>query len=177
MTMTLIQTITLGADASSIEFASIPQTYTDLMLVASIRTARAVVADDLAFRFNGDTGSNYLYRSIYGTGNATASGTGTLTGGYLGLYCGSSATANTFGNGSLYIPNYTGATSKPSSCETVTENNGTVSHQIIIANSWTQTSAITSITIYNFVVANLVAGTKISLYGILKGSDGIVTVS
>ena len=55
-TMTPIATNTLTAVASSVTFSSIPSTYTDLVLVLQ---GSFDSADDVRFRFNGDTGSNY----------------------------------------------------------------------------------------------------------------------
>jgi hypothetical protein len=70
-TYELIEAQTLGTTATSVTFSSIPGTYTDLKLVASVRTAWASDTNDqlLEFRFNGDTGSNYTYRQLTGTGN------------------------------------------------------------------------------------------------------------
>jgi hypothetical protein len=175
--MKLIETKTLGTAAASIEFTSIPQTFTDLVVVASLRSARAAVGDDIVFRYNGDTGSNYSFRSLAGTGSAVASGSSTLTVGYFGICAAANSTANTFGNGSLYIPNYTGSTAKSSSSDSVGENNATAADQIILAQLYSQTTAISSILIFSNTSSNLVAGSTISLYGILKGSDGIVTTS
>jgi hypothetical protein len=175
--MKLIESKTLGTAQASIEFTSIPQDGTDLVAVASIRTTRANFADDIVFRFNGDTGTNYSYRSLYGTGSARDSGSGTISRGYFGLFCGDGGTSNTFGNGLLYIPNYTGSTQKSSSADAVNEQNSSPANQIIIAGLWTGTAAITSILFYSDNAANLLAGTTISLYKITKGSDGIVTTS
>jgi hypothetical protein len=60
--------------------------------------------------------------------------------------------------------------------DTVSENNATAAFQRIIAGLNNSTAAITSI---NFFPSsgNFVAGSTISLYGITKGSDGIVTTS
>jgi hypothetical protein len=80
----LLETIELTANASSIVFDNIPQTgYTDLKVVFSTRTTLAggpFYFDDLALRFNGDTGNNYSrinlrYRDGFGlTSGKTTSG-------------------------------------------------------------------------------------------------------
>ena len=177
MTMKLIETKTLGSAVSSIDFTSIPQTYTDLLLLASIRTVRANISDDIVFRYNSDAGTNYSYLSLLGTGSAVSTTGGVLNRGYFGAVCGDSATSNTFGNGSLYIRNYTASIVKGSSHNTVNEQNSGPANQLIIAGTYSQTTAISSISLFSDNTANIMAGSTVSLYGILKGSDGIVTVS
>jgi hypothetical protein len=61
---------------------------------------------------------------------------------------GNGATASTFGNGEVYIPNYAGSTNKSMSADGVSENNGTEAYTDLIANLWSNTSAITSILLY-----------------------------
>ena len=179
MTMTLIETKTLGTAAASIEFTSIPQTYTDLVLLTNYRTTRSgTTFDQLRLRFNGNTGSVYSWRGLYGSGSSagsenSASDTSLKTDAGVG----NSATANTFSNGSIYIPNYTGSTNKSVSTDAVGENNATEAYQFIYAGLYSNTSAITSIQGFSEGSANFVVGSTFSLYGILKGSSGGVVVS
>jgi hypothetical protein len=63
------------------------------------------------------------------------------------------------------------------SVDAVNENNATSAQQEIRAWLWSETSAITSLTISAIGANQMVAGTTISLYKITKGSDGIVTTS
>jgi len=63
-----IATTTLGSSSATVTFSSIPQTYTDLVLViGSLGMNQAGSAGKL--RFNGDTGSNYSNTIIYGNGS------------------------------------------------------------------------------------------------------------
>ena len=173
MTMKLIETKTLGAAAASIEFTSIPQTYTDLVVLVSCRTTTASVGGLLDLTFNSQT-SNRSSRNLLGDGASTSSATSTAMRG--GRFNGATSTSNTFSNSYLYIPNYAGASAKTSSVDGVIENNATDTRMDIVANLWNDTSAITSIK-FTEPGGDLVAGSTISLYGILKGSDGIVTTS
>jgi hypothetical protein len=177
MTMTLIESKTLGTAAASIEFTSIPQTFTDLAFVFSCSSATAEVAGFI--RFNGDSGGNYLIRKLLGFGSGVVSQSQSSAGN-TNTAIRINVTANGTGaipnNGTAYIPNYTGATTKSVSVDSVTEINATNSYQSIIAGLWNNTSAITSISLTGDI-ANLNVGSTISLYGILKGSDGIVTTS
>ena len=167
--MKRIESKTLGTAAASIEFTSIPQTYTDLLVKISGRTSVGAAA--MLISFNGST-ANFSASVLLGTGASVASYTnpreiGTLDGGGI--------TANTFINAETYIPNYTGATNKSYSSDSVSEQNATTAYQEIIAGLWSDTAAITSLAISGS--SNLEAGSTASLYGVLKGSDGIVTTS
>ena len=144
-TYTLISSVTVGAGgASSIDFTSIPATYTDLLVKLSTRTTGAAVAD-VSLRFNSAT-TNYSYRDIEGNGSTAASYSGTSF-----LWAGEAnrgdATASTFANIEIYIPNYAGSTNKSISVDSVTENNGTLAYSDLIAGLWSNTSAITSISL------------------------------
>ena len=172
MTMQLIETKTLGAAAASIEFTSIPQDGTDLYAVISTRSTISGVGDVIYVRPNGSS-ANLLGRRLQGNGSAASSGTSSDVDFVINA---SSATSNTFGNASLYIPNYAGSTNKSMSSDSVNENNATESYQRIHAGVWSDTAAITSLG-FTILSGNLVAGSTISLYKITKGSDGIVTTS
>jgi hypothetical protein len=173
--MQVIQHQELASAQSSIVFNSIPQTFTDLFLVCSLRGNSGAVFGIHYLRFNGST-SGYSGRYLEGSGSSAYSGTYTF-GAYLGASTGSSATANTFSNLSAYIPNYTSSSSKSVSLDGVGENNGTQAFQDINAALWTGTDPITSITILNDSSQNLLQYSSATLYGVLKGSDGVTTVS
>ncbi len=163
-TFVKIQTVTVGSGgAANIEFTSIPQTYTDLRMVFSIRSNRAADVDIVYMRFNGST-TSYTNRELYGNGTGASSGTDTN----MGIsYCpGATATASVFGNGEVYIPNYTSANNKSSSAEVVSENNGTQAFQALQANLWSNTAAITTITIIPAIGTLFNEYSTATLYGI-----------
>jgi hypothetical protein len=175
MTMTVIQHQELGSAQSSITFSSIPQTYTDLFLMLSLRTTTAqngTAIDDGGITFNG-ANSNKSGRLLYGQGSGSG-GTGTYSDLYL-WYPSANATSNTFGNISVYIPNYSGATVKSTSHEIVTENNATFAYSMIFAGLWNSTAAITSLQVYPNGT-NFAQYSSATLYGILKGTSNGVTV-
>lgn len=177
MSMTLIATQTLTSTAASVTFSSIPQTFTDLQLVISARSARLVDPNDaVSIKINSST-TGFTNRYLQGNGSATESGTGLFGQGYFVATCtAAGATSNTFGNCSVYIPNYAGSTNKSISSDAVTENNATQAVQNLIAGLWSNTSAVTSILMDTFSATNFQIGSTFSLYGILKGSGG-ATVS
>lgn len=177
MTYQLIETKTLGTAAASIEFINIPQDGTDLLMTLAIREdAGGFLGGGGRVYFN-DSTTNYSGRRLYGNGSSAFSNSTTNAGLYGSFENGSISTANTFSNTSIYIPNYTVATNKSWSVDTVVETNGTEAYQGIAANLWSNTAAITKITYSSADVANLAAGSTISLYKITKGSDGTTVVS
>jgi len=128
-TFTLIEAKTLTSNAASIEFTSIPQTYTDLKLVLSLRSARSgSTRDDLKITINSDTGSNYSGKRLFASDGTNATSQG-FSGGpgsqlFLGAIPASSATNNTFSNIEAYFSNYTiVANIKSISCDFTYENN------------------------------------------------------
>jgi len=82
----LISSVTVGAGgASSIDFTSIPSTYTDLRLVVSLRSGSSGTSRGLSFTLNNDAGTNYSTRYFYGyasgvTGGSTSSSTDMYSG-------------------------------------------------------------------------------------------------
>lgn len=182
MSLTLIATTTVGAGgASSIDFTSIPQTYTDLYVVYSLRSNRSSggFSDGALMRFNGSTSAIYTTRTLVGNGSSASSLTDASS--TLGIYnyigaVSNTATSNTFGNGSAYIPNYAGSTNKSVSVDAVGENNNTTAYQGIISGIWASTAAITQVNLRPEIGTLYLEGSTASLYGITKGSGG-ATVS
>jgi len=162
-TMVALQTVTVGAGGSaSISFTSIPQTYTDLKLVISPRNTAANNYGTITF--NGSS-SSFSRRILYGTGSSTAS---TAPNNAESLTINDSGTtASTFANYEMYIPNYASSNYKSFSIDSVTENNGTVAYQIMHAGVWSNTAAITSLTI-TAAGGNLAEYSTATLYGVYK---------
>jgi hypothetical protein len=173
-----IYTQTVGSGGvTSITFNNIPQTFTDLKIVMSLRgTANGdtVYYDDFPrMRFNGDTATNYSRLSIIGDGGANAVSTQGYANenyAYFGNTSGSTATANTFGSAESYIPNYTSSNFKQMISDTVAESNNAIARIFSSANLWRSTAAITSINIsLTQTSSNIAQYSTISLYGITKG--------
>jgi hypothetical protein len=178
MTMQLIATSTVGSGgASSIEFTSIPQDGTDLLLIMSLRNSvNFLGAGDGHINFNSDTGANYVARRLFGTGSSAGSSDLTASETSLRvLYVGDTATSNTFSSNMVHVSNYTLSQSKSVSVDNVTENNATAASQAILAGVYNQNAAITSIEIKSGFT--WLANSTASLYKITKGSDGSTVVS
>ena len=177
MTMQLIETKTLGTAAASIEFTSIPQDGTDLMVLFSHRSSGSSDGLQLVLRFNGLT-SGYSRRLLYDSGSTALSASGSSeTFARFSFVQHSGSTSNTFGNAAIYIPNYTSSNAKSYSSDSVTETNATnIFGRAIYAGLSSGTAAITSITLFEQNSVNFVVNTTASLYKITKGSGG-ATVS
>jgi hypothetical protein len=165
-----IATVTVGSGgASSIDFTSIPATYTDLCLLYSIRSAGSY--DNVSIRFNSNT-SSYSTRRLLGNGSSVSSDTASGVSGnpgsaaLCGAIPGTSQTANTFGNQLVYIPNYASSNYKSVSCDSVDENNATGANTELTASLWSNTSAITSIRLLGYHGNNFAQYSTATLYGI-----------
>jgi len=166
-TMKLIAKQTLGADTATVTFSSIPGNMTDLALVCSARTSRASAVDDyIKIQFNSSS-ANLSGRYLVGNAGSSSAASATDTAIYV-VCCGSTATANTFGNGIFYIPNYAGSTNKSVSIEGTMENNSATSIIYAAAGLWSNTAAITQIDITSYYSANIKADSSFFLYGITR---------
>ena len=161
----LLEKIVVGAaGASSVTFSGIPQTgYTDLVVKASLRAS--VDGDGITMRFNGST-SGYSSRQLFGTGSSansnTPSQTDFATVGYT-----TTVTSNTFGNLEVYIPNYTSSNNKSISNDSVQEANQTAAYSNLVASLWSNSAAITSITM-GTQSGSFNANSTFYLYGVAK---------
>jgi hypothetical protein len=163
-----IASVTVGSGgAASMDFTSIPSTYTDLVIKVSARDARAVVASSIVLQINGSTASSGSYRRLYVDGSASfsdsSSGDTTVQSGHSN---GNSSTANTFGNVEIYIPNYAGSANKLFSSDGVAETNATTTYLSLVAGLWANTAAITQVTIKPATAVNFLQYSTATLYGI-----------
>lgn len=145
-TYQLIASNTVGSGGvASVTFSSIPQTYTDLIIKYTARnTSTSNTFTQLTF--NGNS-SSYSYRGLYGNGASVSSFNASTTYIYVGDMDLSSYTANTFSNEEIYIPNYAGSNYKSVSIDSVNENNATTAASYLTAGLWSNTAAITSVTL------------------------------
>lgn len=175
--MELISSVTVGAGgAANITFSAIPGTYTDLVILTSLRDTTAGNGDGgINIRLNGDSGSNYSGRFLGGTGSSTAYGTTGTTSIANNGYGGNPNSGTTaWGNTMFYIANYASNTNKTVRFDAVGETQATSANMSIVGGVWSNTAAITSITLLASTLYQ--QNSTAYLYGILKGSGG-ATVS
>jgi hypothetical protein len=170
-TFVRIATSTVGSGGiSTIDFTSIPQTYTDLKLVICARGLSG--GGNVSIRFNSST-SGYTNRRLYGNGTGfgidAASGIASASGSAV-LACAFSdntTTTNAFGTQEIYIPNYTSTNYKSIGCEGCMETNAATAYHEIISGLWANTAAITSISCLTYQTGGSFAQyTTATLYGI-----------
>jgi hypothetical protein len=144
-TMTLIASVTVGSGgAATIDFTSIPSTYTDLQLLTSLRQTITGVWENTIVDFNNATTNQRILSLYSGNGvNVTFLDTTRM---YNWINA-STSTANTFSNSKFYIPNYAGSTYKSMSGDNGSENNAATSFNNISSYLWSSTAAINRITI------------------------------
>jgi hypothetical protein len=156
----------VNSTVSTIEFTSINQNYTDLVVLVSARSNRATNEDGLGLRINSTT-SGYTYRNITADGSSVASATTNFEQTWSSRIPAANATGSTFSSNIVHIPNYAGSTAKSYMVDGVTESNASLAYMVMEAISNTSTSPITSIT-FNSLNASLVQHSTATLYGILQ---------
>jgi hypothetical protein len=159
-----IQTQTLVSNAASVTFSSIPQTYTDLILVYQVANVSGNAHYVYAQVGNGtvDSGNNYSETYIYGSGTA-ASSFRHSSANHARLSLQDTAT---WSIGIAHFMNYSNTTS--SMYKTIlTNGGGTTSGNSLSVNLWQSSSAINVITLTDELAANFNAGSTFTLFGIL----------
>jgi hypothetical protein len=162
LTYVAIATVTVGSGgAATIEFTSIPATYTDLKLVLSGRDNRNETQNGVNISLNGST-ANFTGIQIQGSGTQTGSFNIAR---FVSYNNSTNSTANTFANAEIYFPNYASSNNKSFSSDAVQENNATAAYTFLSAGLWSNSAAITSITLTPDS-ASFVQYSTATLYGI-----------
>ena len=149
-TYTLISSVTVGSGGTStIDFTSIPSTYTDLVLKISSRTTRTNYNySELVIQVNGITStSNYTTMILLGNNGSAVSFTAT-TYAQLSYISTNKTTSGIFGSTEVYIPNYTSSNKKSMSVDGAAEVNGTDNAMGLNAILSNDTGAISSIKLF-----------------------------
>jgi hypothetical protein len=163
-TYSLIASSTVGAGgASSINFTSIPNNYTDLVVKYSLRVS--TTDPNAVLRFNGLTSAIITGKTMTGTGSAALSSNYSAQSDSYVLTNPSDFTSTTFSNVEVYIPNYTSSNNKSWSIDETTENIATLAYSRLGGYLWSNTSAINSIQLTGSFIQHSTA----YLYGIRAG--------
>lgn len=164
--LTAIQKVVVGSGGSSyIDFNSIPQTFTDLVIKLSGRGTTGG-ENNITITFNGG-GGTYTGKRLYGTGTGIASDS---TAQWAGFSASSAHSSNTFSNTEIYIQNYKSSSAKSFNVHTANENASSSCLLGIGTQLWSGTSAISSI---RLTPDNPFAQySTATLYGITSAADG-----
>lgn len=166
-TYTLISSNVLTSTSTSVIFSSIPSSYKDLVLRASVRSDSAgTTVHDFVYRLNGSSATVYYKTQLTSNGTAAQTYTQSTTRFiFENMLNGASSTSNTFSNLEIYIPSYTASQFKAVSHNGVSENNATLAGINSMAGMFASSSPITQIECYTSGY-NFAAGCSFYLYGI-----------
>jgi hypothetical protein len=147
-TFELIASSTVGSGgAASIDFTSIPSTYTDLAVYISARGSAAAARGYVLASINGVT-TNRSWRWLVGYDSSLVASASSTNDTFGSLPC-DTATASTFGNIFAYFPNYAGSNNKSFSVDSAAENNSSSAWMdFLLAGLWSSSSAISSLSFY-----------------------------
>lgn len=166
-----IATVTVGAGGqSSISFTSIPSTFKHLQVRLIARSNRASFTQDIIrIRYNSDTGSNYAYHMVEGTGvNPASTNSGSSTASpWLMFTGGATATASVFNGAVIDILDYTNTNKNTTTRALQGLDQNTSDSRVGLASIlWNNTAAVTSLEISPIYGTGFVEYTHAALYGI-----------
>ena len=164
----LIANTTLGANAASIDFTSIPQHYAHLRIECYLRGDAAFSNRMGWVRLNGDATSQYDSQELY-AGAATPVSLEWITSAFIiiGRLAASTAAANLFSAHKLTIPHYANSANNKALISRSSMKTGTTTGLLQTAMSggfWRSNAAITRVTILP-QSGNLVSGSRATLWG------------
>jgi hypothetical protein len=162
--MTQLAAANFPTGVATFDITSISGSYNNLQLV--LRDFDCASDTNLLMRFNSNTGSNYAQTTITQTGASTATLTANT---YSNFYITDGDVDLTAGENQLIITIFDYANSSTYKTATVTgvfkDGGATFWNTYYSTMGWLQTSAITSITIFNSATSNFDAGSYV-LYGV-----------
>jgi hypothetical protein len=169
VTYTPIYTQVASGSSGTIVFNNIPQNFTDLYLLLSVRSTASATGTDCWGQINGNNSNVYSTTRLLGNGSSASSDRQASQNVYrIGDQNGASSTANTFTSQSIYIPNYRLTQVKSIVTESVQEANATTSYFAMLnAHLFSSGTPITSLTFISGS-GNFAANSTFSLYGIAR---------
>lgn len=162
MTYEPINTTTLTTTTTTVTFSSIPSTYTDLVVVCSIRTTGANYQPIL--RFNTDSGSNYSSTTVWGDGSSAGSNRHTNQN---GIYANPGSGIGTAGEFMPWIINVMNYANTSVNKTTVARFNNAASVVNGGVGLWRNNAAINSLSLVAEAGSNdFQSGSTFTIYGI-----------
>jgi len=153
-----ISSVTLSNNSTTVTFGSIPQTYTDLVLVIVAKITSGGL--DMFVKINSDSGSNYSYTQLYGTGTSALSARASSQS--IGI-----AGAVYASNDGVVINQFMNYSNTTTNKTWLTRINVAAATVSLITNLWRSTAAISSLELSSGNPAGtFTSGSTFSLYGI-----------
>ena len=161
-----IATVTVGAGGSgSISFTSIPSTYKHLQLRVMAKDNRATTSNNVLFRFNSDSATNYSYHLVYGDGASAGVDTGTSVTAIYSIIASNSASG--FGVNIMDILDYADINKYKTTRTLIGFDNNDANGRIgLFSGNWRSTSAINRIDVAFNSATALNQYSSLALYGI-----------
>jgi len=155
-TYTPIATTTLSSAVSSVDFTSIPSTYTDLVII--MQAKHSATNTGVAMGYNSDTGTNYSLTAISGNGTSASSFRNTSV---------SPANIADIDNSNfnavvINVMNYANSTTYKTA---ISKSAAPSTYVTSYCSLWRNTAAITKVTL-SVAGGNFVSGSTFTLYGI-----------
>jgi hypothetical protein len=160
----------LTSSQASVTFSSLDTLaagYQHLQIRMTARSTRNATSSDFDFRFNGDSGTNYTWHYMRGSGSAMESaGTGGLDSvrGYQTL----TGATNTSGSFAATVIDILDPfeTTKNTTIRFFTGFTGSLNRVLLESGVWLNTDAVTSITLDEYYGSNFAAGSRFTLIGL-----------
>ena len=167
-----IATTTLGSDTATVTFTSTDDgqvgdwsQYMDLVVVGYGRSSRVNTNDAVWLRFNSDTTeANYAGQHLSGSGSSVSAFTDAQP--TIGIMHGNSAGANEFAALVVHLFDVNSGKYKTSIGQSAQDSSGD-GYVYLVALTWKDQSAITDIEVISKNAANLKAGSRFDLFGVL----------
>lgn len=166
-----ITKITCAGSQATVDFTSIPATFTDLMVLFQARSNASAATENITLKFNNDgTSGNYTITQ-YTVANNTTTFVGTVAASASGLAVGTLAAATAVtsatGDGRVMLNNYAGTTffKHMLMSGTYTQGAGAGQENILSTSGiWKSTAAITRLTFIS--PTSFTNGSVFTLYGV-----------
>jgi len=151
-TYTPLATVTLASSASSVTLSNIPASYRDLIL---IHNGALTNTDNIVWRANGDTGSNYsIVQALATSGGASSNSSASRTSGLAG---------SSYTQQSANITQWLDYSATDKHKTSLGRANSPTSEVGMSASRWANTAAINSLTL----LGAFASGNTFSLYGVI----------
>jgi hypothetical protein len=163
-----LEEVVLTTSASSVTFSGLGaySDYKHLQIRALTRSTRTGYdSDTLFYRYNGNSGSNYSFHGIRGTGSSVSSFAGaSQTEGNVGDTSTNLSPSSVFGSVIIDILDFSSAVKATTTRAFAGFNSSSTKHTQVTSGGYYLTEAITSIEFF-IGSGDSVAGSRFSLYG------------
>lgn len=155
-----IATTTLTSTQSTITFSSITSAYTDLVIVLTVKSS---ALGDIYLRLNSDTGTNYSYQYLSGTGSISEAGR--AVNGDYGLLLDAYGLPDN-NNNHIAIANINNYSNTTTFKTCLSRSNNAANGTDAVVSLWRSTSAVNALTFRFNGAQTFSAGSIITIYGI-----------